>query len=220
MTNLVKHILVFAFSVHLTFATKIGCEDDYVTANWDDDAFRYYFMPSNIEKTLYCIGFDRNKLTNDDESMTGTTLNETGTFLVRNLLSFEYLDEDYNLLYFKEIFHFWIYNEQLRINKSFYLPYQHANETIWVDIPPKYARDFLPKLVFNQWPEHEFSDLTISPSGYIYVRPFNGITKQACPIELYSYPFDKHTCEVSFVFGKFDNIYLHKLFFKYLCRFS
>ena len=27
------------------------------------------------------------------------------------------------------------------------------------------------------------------------------------PIELYSYPFDKHTCEVSFIFGKF---YLHK----------
>ena len=34
-------------------------------------------------------------------------------------------------------------------------------------------------------------------------KPYNGITKQSCPIELYSYPFDKHTCEVPFVFGKF-----------------
>ena len=201
MTNLVKHILVLGIYVHMTFATKIGCGNDYVTANWDDDAFRYYFMPSNIEKTLYCIGFDRDKLTNGDES---ATLNETGTFVHRNLLSFEYLNEEYNLLYFKEIFHFFIYNEQLHFNKSFH---QYPNETIFVDIPTKYARNILPSLAIEQWPEHEFSGLSISPSGYIYVRPSNGITKQACPIELYSYPFDKHTCEVSFIFGKF---YLHK----------
>ena len=206
MTNLVKHILVFGIYVHMTFATKIGCGNDYVTANWDDDAFRYYFMPSNIEKTLYCIGFDRDKLTNGDES---ATLNETGTFVHRNLLSFEYLNEEYNLLYFKERFDVIIYNEQLRIYKTFH---QLANETIWdetiwVEIPPKYTHNFLHSLVIEQWPEHEFSGLSISPSGYIYVRPSNGITKQACPIELYSYPFDKHTCEVSFIFGKF---YLHK----------
>ena len=117
MTNFVKHILVFAISVHLTFATKIGCGNDYVTANWDHDAFRYYFMPSNIEKTLYCIGFDKNRLTNDH---TLSILNETGAFVHRNLLSFEYLNEEYNLLYFKEIFHFFIYNEQLHFNKSFH----------------------------------------------------------------------------------------------------
>ena len=114
------------------------------------------------------------------------------------------LNEEYNLLYFKEIFHFFIYNEQLHFNKSFH---QYPNETIFVDIPTKYARNILPSLAIEQWPEHEFSGLSIFPSGYIYVRPSNGITKQACPIELYSYPFDKHTCEVSFIFGKF---YLHK----------
>ena len=126
------------------------------------------------------------------------------SFVHRNLLSFEYLNEEYNLLYFKEIFHFFIYNEQLHFNKSFH---QYPNETIFVDIPTKYARNILPSLAIEQWPEHEFSGLSIFPSSYIYVRPSNGITKQACPIELYSYPFDKHTCEVSFIFGKF---YLHK----------
>ena len=197
MTNFVKHILVFAISVHLTFATKIGCGNDYVTANWDDDAFGYYFMPSNIEKTLYCIGFKKKRLTNGDES---ATLNETGTFIHRNILSFEYLNEDHNLLYFKELFHVIIYNEQLRINKSLH---QSMNETIYVAIPTKYARNFLPYLVMENWPEHEFSGLSISPSGYIYVRPSDGITKQSCQIELHSYPFDKHKCAVSFIFGKF-----------------
>ena len=78
MTNLVKHILVLGIYVHMTFATKIGCGNDYVTANWDDDAFKYYFMPSNIEKTLYCIGFDKNRLTNGDESV---TVNTTGAYI-------------------------------------------------------------------------------------------------------------------------------------------
>ena len=198
MTNLVKHILVFAISVHMTFATKIGCGNDYVTANWDHDAFRYYFMPSNIEKTLYCIGFDKNRLTNGDESV---TVNKTGAYIKRHLLSFENLNEEYNLLYFKEIFHFVIYNEQLHnFNKSFH---QFINETIFVEIPTNYARNFLPNIVIQYWPDHEFSGLEISPSGYIYVRPSDGITKQSCQIELQSYPFDKHKCAVSFIFGKF-----------------
>ena len=70
MLNLVKYILVVYFTtfIHLTFTLKIGCGNDYVTSNWDLDAFKYYFLPSNIEKTLYCIGFDRNRLTTDDQS--------------------------------------------------------------------------------------------------------------------------------------------------------
>ena len=67
----------------------------------------------------------------------------------------------------------------------------------------KYAGNFLPDLVIEHRPEQEFSGLVISPAGYIMIKPFYGITKQSCPIELYSYPFDKHTCEVPFVFGKF-----------------
>ena len=84
MLNLVKYILVVYFTtfVHLTFTLKIGCGNDYVTSNWDLDAFQYYFLPSNIEKTLYCIGFDRNRLTNDDES--ATTLHETGGLVLVN----------------------------------------------------------------------------------------------------------------------------------------
>ena len=112
MTNLVKHIFVFAISVHMTFATKIGCGGNaYDTSNWDNDAFRYYFLPSNIENTLYCIGFDKNRLTKNDEST--TTLNAAGGSIHRSLLSFEHLDEETNLLYFRETFYLVLYNEQL-----------------------------------------------------------------------------------------------------------
>ena len=204
MTNLLRHFLVsyFATFVHLTFTTKIGCGNDYVTANWDDEAFKYYFLPSNIEKTLYCIGFDRNRLTNNDE-----TFNRTGGFIHRGLKSFEHLNEETNVLSFREIFHFAFYNEQLHINKSLdavgYL-FKTCTLTNAVDIPTKYVSKFLPNLALDYWSNYEFSRFVICPAGYIYVRSnVNEITKQSCEIELSSYPFDKHTCEVSFVFGKF-----------------
>ena len=200
MLKLVKFILIYF--VHFIYATKIGCGNEYDTSSWDFDAFKYYFLPSNIEKTLYCIEFDRNRLTNEDES---ATLHETGGLVHRSLSSFEYLDEETNLLYFREIFHFIFYNQQLNINKSL-----DDWDTLFkcndfsIEIPPRYAGNFLPDLALDQWSKKEFSRFAICPFGYIYVKPnVNDITKQFCQIELYSYPFDKHTCEVSFVFGKF-----------------
>ena len=203
MLNLVKYILVVYFTtfVHLTFTLKIGCGNDYVTSNWDLDAFKYYFLPSNIEKTLYCIGFDRNRLTNDDEP--ATTLHETVGFLHRSLKSFEYFDEETDLLYFREIFHFIFYNKQLHINKTLL-----ECENNWIDIPTNYASNFLPDLALDYWANYDFSRFAICPAGYLYVQSnVNDITKQFCPVDLYLYPFDKHTCEVSFVFGKFYYFY-------------
>lgn len=196
-------ILFFATFIHLTFATKIGCGNDYITSNWNHNAFNYYFLPSNIETTLYCIGFDRNRLINDDED--ATTFNRTGSLIHRGLRSFEHLDEETNVLYFKEIFHFIFYNQQLHINKS--LDHCLDNTFDWIDIPTKYASKFLPNLALEYWSNYDFSGLAICPAGYLYVKTnVNDITKQLCQIELYSYPFDKHTCEVSFVFGKFYQI--------------
>ena len=203
MTNLVKHIFVFAISVHMTFATKIGCGGNaYDTSNWDNDAFRYYFLPSNIEKTLYCIGFDKNRLTKNDEST--TTLNAAGGSIHRSLISFEHLDEETNLLYFRETFYLVLYNEQLHINRS--LDNFKLCKSVKFDIPTKYATSFLPNQIGKDyWTDHKFSRLQICPAGTIHViSSSQDITKQWCEIELYSYPFDKHTCEVSFAFGKFS----------------
>ena len=193
MLKLVKFILIYF--VHFIYATKIGCGNEYDTSSWDVDAFKYYFLPSNIEKTLYCIGFDRNRLTTDDEP--ATTLHETVGFLHRSLKSFEYFDEETDLLYFREIFHFIFYNKQLHINKTL----QECENTS-IDIPVNFASNFLPDLALDYWANYDFSRFAICPAGYLYVQSnVNDITKQFCPVDLYSYPFDKHTCEVSFVFG-------------------
>ena len=44
---------------------KIDCGSEYNTKSWTCDAFDHYLSYKNIEKTLYCIGYDKTVSPND-----------------------------------------------------------------------------------------------------------------------------------------------------------
>ena len=86
-------ILLFISCVISIKGQKIGCGTEYNSSNWNCDAMRYYLSPTNVEKTLYCIGY--NKLLSDDDkpSILG---------IAREIRSFDRLDDVNGVMYFTE----------------------------------------------------------------------------------------------------------------------
>ena len=52
-------LFVLLLAVAAINGQKVGCGNDYNTTKWNCDKLLHYFSPSNLEKTLYCIGYNK-----------------------------------------------------------------------------------------------------------------------------------------------------------------
>ena len=140
------HIIWFTLLI-LTFnfsnAEKLGCGDDYDMENWDCDSVFYHLSPSNLEKTLYCIGY--HKVLSPKEAM-GLDY-PSKIWIEKKIESFDSVDEQNELLYFKEWLSFEYWHDQINF-------YYRTNVTNC--IPP--LIEYHPDLLFKFVPEAFFGN--------------------------------------------------------------
>ena len=192
MKILIRTVLLALFVLLLLVAAtngqKVGCGNDYNTTKWNCDKLMYYFSPSNLEKTLYCIGYNKLLAGNLKE-----VDNNTMPYIFIDIMvnSFEKVDEENNLITLVEDlwFEYDIKMLDLQIDDC---------ETSFIDIPTNFISYFLPSSFLGNGMEYGdiqemllfIEDWGTSP-GAIGLKGRH-LTKEPCNIDLHNYPFDEH----------------------------
>lgn len=138
---------------------KIGCGNPYNTKNWDCDAFHHYFMPSNIAKTLYCIGFNKHQI------FKGPITNESMIYIDRRMKSLEKLDEENNVVILKERLDLAFYDKHLDFRDDF-----NVSDCPYVDFPTSHFINMVPDEILKRVREfvhgNELSRLAVVPVNF------------------------------------------------------
>ena len=124
---------------------KVGCGNEYIMALWDCDQVDYYFSYKQIEKTLYCIGYDKTVSPNDVYGI-------LDPILIKYLHTFTEMikvDDAKRLLTVKDFFWAQVYDHRLYFNCS----------NINFEPMTKY---FIKELAFSFWFPIPSSNMTVS----------------------------------------------------------
>ena len=92
-----------------SISDRIGCGSNYDPSKWDCDAFQHYFSQSNVEKTLYCIGY--NKMISPKRALNMTDL--SNITVQRHIRLFDRVDENDQIVKFEEFIAIKYYHKQL-----------------------------------------------------------------------------------------------------------
>ena len=183
--TLLFHILFHLIRIN---GQKVGCGDEYNTTSWNCDKLMHFFSPSNLERTLYCIGY--NKLIPNTPCKDDCIASKKPFIKINRWIhSFEKVDEENNLVTFDEILTFMYDTKQLELFI--------ADCPTHIDIPIKFIPYFIPNAFLGDGIKNQdITDMRLIPrSGWIIL---NGrrLTKEPCTIDLKNYPFDEHDCEI------------------------
>ena len=191
MKILIRTVLLALFVLLLLVAAtngqKVGCGNDYNTTKWNCDKLMHYFSPSNLEKTLYCIGYNKLLAANLKE-----VTNDTMPYIFIEIMinSLEKVDEENNLITLVEDFVFYYDTKMIEIQIN-------DCETSYIDIPTNFISNFIPSSFLGYGMEYEdIQEMLLEPSSGAIVLEETRVTKEPCRIDFKSYPFDMHDCEV------------------------
>ena len=184
--------VILLLRVSDTKGQRVGCGDEYNTKTWNCDKLIYFFLPSNLEQTLYCIGY--NKLIPNLDSEVDSNDSRPSILIDRRINSLEKVDEETNLVYL----HLDVFFE-LR-TKMFDFQFNDCKAS-FIDFPPELMPYFIPiygkgmtyDSTYNMW-----LGLEGVFAGSIGFRGQH-ISKEPCIIDLKRYPFDEHDCEIKLV---------------------
>ena len=180
-------LFVLLLAVAAINGQKVGCGNDYNTTKWNCDKLLHYFSPSNLEKTLYCIGYNKLLAANLEE-----VTNDTMPYIFIEIMinSLEKVDEENNLITLVEDFVFYYDTKMIEIQIN-------DCETSYIDIPTNFISNFIPSSFLGYGMEYEdIQEMLLEPSSGAIVLEETRVTKEPCRIDLKSYPFDMHDCEV------------------------
>ena len=119
---------------------KVGCGSKYDTANWDCDDFQHYFSQSNLEKTLYCIGY--NKMVSPKRAL--NLSNKTEIQVKRLIRSFDKVHEFDQVVSFEEKVLTIYYHKQLEfVNDCDYLSmsFEYEADVLFTFVPKTFLGD-------------------------------------------------------------------------------
>ena len=192
-----KNILIIWLSLSCCKAEKIGCGSDYDPKSWLCDEINYYFSPSNLEKTLYCIGY--NKLLPKSKNLNVSDYEDTEygdtikpyISLDRFMHSFEKVDEDNHAIYLSERLNFLYNTNQIGLDSW-------DCDTYYIDIPTKYISLFIPSsFLGNGMHYKDFTEMRLHIDDGCIELQGNRLAEEPCKLDLSSYPFDQHNCTVN-----------------------
>ena len=190
-------ILLFISCVLTIKGQKIGCGTEYNFSNWSCDGLRYYLSPTNVEKTLYCIGYNK-LLSNDDKPSL--------LLIARQIRSFDKLDEVNGMLYFSEYLAFSYHRPELQFktSKKCIKPY--------IEYPIKTILHFMPKSMIGEGIDYRDigNSYLLWDQGLLNMRG-NRVAKEPCKIGLHKYPFDWHICNITLKIVNTGQFEMHSL---------
>ena len=104
------YLVILLAQVWLAMGIRKGCDDKYNRSTWDCDDLEHYFSPSNLEKTLFCIGY--NKMISPKEALNLT--DPSMIYVTRTILSFDNVNEFDQSVNFEEELGFYYEHNRLQ----------------------------------------------------------------------------------------------------------
>ena len=169
----------------------------YNVSNWTCEEHKYWFSLQNLQKTLYCIGFDGSVFASKALNRSDPSKFEA-TRKVNRILK---LDVETTDLVFDETFGIFYYDERLNF---------HKNDCLSdIEYSGAASAYFAPMLLYHM-AGIRLSDIQVFE---LYRKHFQGkdvrgwvgaighrVVKMPCDVDLRRYPFDSQICEVKMVF--------------------
>ena len=173
-----------------SLASMIECDKaEYNISRWNCEEHQYYFSKENVEKTMNCLGFGH---TIPRKSADGTPTNFSTP---RTILSIIDLNEETDHLTFEEMFEIRLHDERIKLSMN-------SPCSITQEYPGHFQTLFIPQIHLYYagiMPDDIRLVTLVSSSAYkgtwIYLSGYRKATI-LCHVNLKSYPFDQHECEI------------------------
>ena len=187
-------VLTLMLFLRLAKSELVDCGDKYNRSAWDCNDYKFYFLPSNLEKTLYCIEYvkmvsPRKAL----ESPQPVPFN-----LRRQIFMINEIETAKSIINFGEFIEISVLYPRLRFSD------QDICRTVLEYSKLDDIFQFLPKRIFLQYPLiiKDINALYLLHDGTLFLYFIRPNVKTRCKMEFHHYPFDKHTCPIELPLGK------------------
>ena len=198
MKAIISTLQMLLILFRASLATLIGCDKaEYNISRWNCEEHQYYFSKNNVERTMQCLSFG---YTIPRKSADGTPTNFSTP---RKILSITELNEETDHLSFDEMFDIRLHDERIKLSTpskcSIYEEYPGHFQTLFIPQVHLYYAGIMPeeiRLITLYGTSEYKGDFT-----WIFLSGYRRATIP-CHLNLKSYPFDRHKCEILLEFPR------------------